>query len=75
MNAFTTDPSSYRYRRRVPDPNRGRRAPGLGAALAEQHHEWAGQRRYMGLEILAQARVHSVDAEATPQVTPAAITA
>jgi putative transposase len=36
----------------------GRRAADrlIGAVLAEQHDEWAEQRRYLGLDALARAR-------------------
>jgi putative transposase len=28
----------------------------VGAVLAEQHDEWAEQRRYLGLDVLARSR-------------------
>jgi hypothetical protein len=42
--------------------------------LAEQTDEWAEQRRYMGLEILANARRSTLLAD-DPKEVPAAITA
>jgi hypothetical protein len=47
----------------------------LGAVLAEQNDEWTEQRRYMGLEILAKARLHVIDGDAEEEVTPTAISA
>jgi putative transposase len=29
----------------------------IGAVLAEQHHEWADGRRYLGLEVLSRSRL------------------
>jgi putative transposase len=48
----------------------------VGAVLAEQNDEWIEARRYMGLEILAKARLHLIDGEDPNQeVTTTAITA
>ena len=52
----------------------------VGAVLAEQHDEWTEMRRYIGLEVLAKARlrlVQNTDPNTTDQelMTPAAITA
>jgi putative transposase len=47
----------------------------VGAVLAEQTDEWAEQRRYMGVEILAKARHTPPPAPPEEVVTPAAISA
>ena len=46
--------------------------------LAEQHDEWTEMRRYIGLDVLAKARLRLVPDtgdDTTQGVTPAAITA
>ncbi len=49
----------------------------VGAVLAEQNDEWIEQRRYLGLEVLAKARLRLVDGQPDQQevVTTTAITA
>jgi putative transposase len=48
----------------------------VGAVLAEQHDEWTEMRRYIGLDVLARARMTVIDTEqATEEVPLTAITA
>jgi hypothetical protein len=42
----------------------------VGTVLVEQNDEWIEQRRYMGLEILAKARMHVIDAHPTRRWHP-----
>jgi putative transposase len=43
----------------------------VGAVLAEQHDEWIEGRRYLGLDVLAKARLSLVpDPTATPEEVP-----
>ena len=39
----------------------------VGAVLAEQNDEWADGRRYLGLEVLAKARLVLITAENTKE--------
>ena len=41
----------------------------VGAALAEQHDEWTEGRRYLGLDVLARARITAVP-DSTTEETP-----
>jgi putative transposase len=59
-------------------PNRAAIIRLVGAVLAEQTDEWTEQRRYMGIEILAKARLTLIDGQAdtpTTEPTPTAIAA
>ncbi len=47
----------------------------VGAVLAEQNDAWIAPRRYLGLEVLAKARLRLVDGTTTEEVTTTAITA
>ena len=38
----------------------------IGAVLAEQTDEWTEQRRYMGLDILAKARLRLITGDGSP---------
>jgi transposase-like protein len=47
----------------------------VGAVLAEQNDEWTEARRYMGLDLLAKARLHPIESEADETVMPTELTA
>ena len=56
-------------------PDRGSLVRLVGAVLAEQNDEWADGRRYLGLEILAKARLHPIESETDETALPTELTA
>jgi putative transposase len=56
-------------------PDRGSVIRLVGAVLAEQHDEWAEGPRYLGLELLAKARLSIVPDDQEVTDPPLALTA